>query len=112
MDIKTQIVDRIRIVSVEGSIVLEETAKMREAVEPIVEAPEIDGVILNCEQVSYIDSSGLGLIVSIYKTLSKANRKFALSGLSKKNEDVFILTKLNQVLTIAETDQEAMEMMK
>ncbi len=112
METNTQLVDNIRIVFLEGNIVLEESSELRERLEPYIEESNADGIILNCEKVSYIDSSGLGLIVSIYKTLIKANKKFALSGLSKKNEDVFILTKLNNVLTIAETDQDALEAMK
>ena len=112
METNSQIVENIRVISLEGNIVLEETAELREAIEPFIEESETDGIILNCEKVSFIDSSGLGLIVSIYKTLMKTNRKFALSCLSQKNEDVFILTKLNNVLTIAETDQGALEAMK
>jgi len=112
METKTQIIDNIRVISLEGNIVLEETAELREAMEPFIEDNKTDGIILNCEKVSFIDSSGLGLIVSIYKTLMKTNRKFALSCLSKKNEDVFILTKLNNVLTITDTDQEALATMK
>ena len=112
MELNNQLIDNIRILSLEGNIVLEETAELREMIEPFIEDSDVDGIILNCEKVSFIDSSGLGLIVSIYKTLIKSNRKFALSCLSKKNEDVFILTKLNNVLTIAETDQEALKAVK
>ena len=112
METTTRIINNIRVISIEGNIILEESADLREAMEPYVEESATDGIILNCEKVSYIDSSGLGLIVSIYKTLVKTNRKFALTCLSKKNEDIFILTKLNQVLLIAETDEEAIKEMK
>lgn len=97
------------IISVEGNIVLEETIALKEKVEEFIEDNNIKGIILNGKAVKFIDSSGLGLIVSIYKTLTKRDKKFGLSNLNTRTMEIFILTKLDKILTITDTDQEAIE---
>jgi len=100
------------IVNIEGNIILEETETIKTFLEPLIETPEIEGIILNGSKVDYIDSSGLGLIVSMYKTLTKSNKKFALSELSAKTMEIFILTRLNEILIISDSDEKAIEQIK
>lgn len=100
-------VDQYMILSVTGNIVLEDTTKLKEHVEQFIEDTAIAGIIINCENVKFIDSSGLGLIVSIYKTLKKMDKRFALTALSDRTMEIFTLTKLDNILTIAKNDTEA-----
>ena len=82
---------------------------MKEYVEQYIEDTSLGGIVINCDNVKFIDSSGLGLIVSIYKTLKKLEKKFALTALSDKTMEIFTLTKLDNILTIANTNQDALE---
>lgn len=107
MKIEDRIDSNFAILAIDGNIVLEETAKLKESVEEFVEDANLKGIILNCENVNFIDSSGLGLIVSLYKTLLKRERKFALSCLNDRTREIFILTKLDKILTLSETDEAA-----
>ncbi|MBT4290643.1 MAG: STAS domain-containing protein [Deltaproteobacteria bacterium] len=100
------------IVNIEGNIILEETETIKNFLEPLIETPEVKGIIINGSKVEYIDSSGLGLIVSMYKTLTKSNKKFALSELSAKTMEIFILTRLNEILIISDSDDNAIEQLK
>ncbi len=101
--------DNYLILSVKGNIVLEDTTKLKEFVEQYIEDATIEGIIINCENVKFIDSSGLGLIVSIYKTLKKLEKHFALSSLSDRTMEIFTLTKLDNILTITKDDATAKE---
>ena len=101
--------DNYLILSVTGNIVLEETTKLKERVEQFIEDPNVAGIVINCENVKFIDSSGLGLIVSIYKTLKKMEKHFALTSLSDRTMEIFTLTKLDNILTIAKDDKSAMD---
>jgi len=96
------------VLSIDGNIVLEDTSKLKEKVEVYIEDESIKGIVMNCENVKFIDSSGLGLIVSIYKTLIKRERKFALSCLDSKTMEIFTLTKLDKILTLTDSDEAAM----
>ncbi len=111
MKIEDRIDGNFAIISIEGNIVLEDTAKLKSSVEGFIEDGNLKGVILNCEDVHFIDSSGLGLIVSIYKTLLKRDRKFALTNLNDRTREIFILTKLDKILTITDSNSDAITVM-
>jgi anti-sigma B factor antagonist len=100
---------KFTIVNIEGNIILEETETIKTFIEPLIESPDINGIIINGSKVDYIDSSGLGLIVSMYKTLTKSDKKFALSEVSDKTMEIFILTRLNEILIISDSNEAAIE---
>lgn len=56
-------------------------------------------VILDLSDVTFVDSSGLGAIVSIYKG-QLGNRQIDLCGLSVTVDKVFKLTRMDQVFAI------------
>jgi anti-sigma B factor antagonist len=62
-------------------------------------------VVLNLEEVPYIDSAGLGEIVRTYTTISRQGGSMKLLNLTKRITDLLSITKL---LTVFETyDNEA-----
>ncbi len=62
-------------------------------------------LLLNFADVPYIDSAGLGQIVSAYTTVSRQGGRLKLLNLTKKITDLLAITKL---LTVFEThDDEA-----
>jgi anti-sigma B factor antagonist len=62
-------------------------------------------IVLNLEQVPYIDSAGLGEIVRTYTTISRKEGSLKLLNLTKRITDLLSITKL---LTVFETyDNEA-----
>src|ERR1700755_138593 len=62
-------------------------------------------VILNLEEVPYLDSAGLGEIVRTYTTISRQGGSLKLLNLTKRITDLLSITKL---LTVFETyDNEA-----
>ena len=71
--------------------------KMRELV--AVTAPV---VILDLSQVAFLDSSGLGAVVSVLKMMGP-ERKLQLSGLTPTVEKVFRLTRMDTIFTIHRT---------
>ena len=44
------------IVNIEGNIILEETEAIKTFIEPLIESPDIKGIIINGSKVDYIDS--------------------------------------------------------
>jgi anti-sigma B factor antagonist len=59
-------------------------------------------VILDLSRVRFVDSSGLGAIVSVWKTFGP-DRPLELAGLQELVLRVFRLTRLDDVLTIHDT---------
>ncbi|MDW3224050.1 MAG: STAS domain-containing protein [Paracoccaceae bacterium] len=61
-----------------------------------------DIVVLDLSEVQFIDSSGLGAIVSAMKNLG-VERKMALAGLNPTVERVFQLTRMDTVFSVFTT---------
>lgn len=101
----------ICVVSIEGNIALDGVNEAKDYLRPLLENPEIKGLLINFGQVNFIDSSGIGLIVSLFKTLQQKEAKFGLTNLSKKNEEIFTITRLNKILDIYPSEKEALTAM-
>jgi anti-sigma B factor antagonist len=59
-------------------------------------------VILDLSRVAFLDSSGLGAVVSVLKMMGP-DRKLQLSGLTPTVEKVFRLTRMDTIFTIHRT---------
>ena len=66
-------------------------------------------IIVNLENVPYIDSSGLGHLVAAYTTVSNAGGKLKLTNLTKKLQTLMTMTKLLTVFDTFESEQEAVK---
>lgn len=64
-------------------------------------------VILDLQEVMFIDSSGLGAVVAAMKYLGKG-RRLELAGLSSTVSKVFRLTRMDSIFTIHPTADGAM----
>jgi anti-sigma B factor antagonist len=66
------------------------------------------GIVVDFSDATFLDSAGLGALVSILKTASQANdKKIALVSLSKQVRQIFELTKLYRLFDIYDSVEEA-----
>lgn len=107
-----RIEDGICFVAIEGNIALDGVNEAKAYLKPHLDSPDISALVINFENVNFIDSSGIGLIVSIFKTMQQKEGKFALTNLSKKNEEIFAITRLNKILEIYPSESEAISTLK
>ena len=105
MDFSHRIENQVCIVNIEGNIALDGVTEAKEYLKPLLEDIEVRGLLINFEKVNFIDSSGIGLIVSLFKTLQQRDAKFGLANLSKKNEEIFTITRLNKILEIYDSEK-------
>jgi len=93
-------VDGITVVDLNGRIVLgEATTALREVLQNLVTQGQ-KKILLNLADVSYIDSSGLGALVSGYTTLTGQEGQLKLLNLTKKVQDLLQITKLLTVFEV------------
>jgi anti-sigma B factor antagonist len=64
-------------------------------------------IILNLNEVSYIDSSGIGELVSGFTTVTNHGGQLKLVGLSKRVKDLLQVTKLYTVFEAFEEEADA-----
>ena len=101
-------VDGVTIVDLGGRITLGDTSsgKLRETIREIL-TRGAKKIVLNLGDVSYIDSSGLGELVSSYTTASNQGGKVKLLNLQKKVQDLLQITKLYTVFDTYEDEADA-----
>ena len=66
-------------------------------------------MILDFSGVPYLDSSGLGSLVSAYTSCQKAGRRVALTGVNKRVMKVFEITKVEEIFLMFPTLSDALE---
>ena len=99
LKISTRDVNGITIIDVSGRIVFgDEAAMLRDKVKGLV--PTSSRLILNLAQVSYIDSGGIGTLVSLFTTARAAGGDIKLVNLTRRVGDLLQITKL---ITVFET---------
>lgn len=105
----TTIWGEVVLLDLAGKITIGEgSVQLRDAVEKLLEAGR-NLIILNLAGVSYVDSSGIGELVSRYTTTKNTGGRLKLLSLPKKIKDLLMITKLLTVFEIYEDEQAALE---
>jgi anti-sigma B factor antagonist len=65
-------------------------------------------LLIDFSRTGYIDSSGLGALVSLSKKIRESGGELRLSGLNEDLRSLFELTKLDTLFAIAETPKQAL----
>ena len=106
LQMTTRYVADVAIVECSGRIVLgEETASMRQYVKALLtQSPH---VVLNLAEVNYVDSSGVGTLVSLYTTARRAGGNIKLAGLGTRVKDVLQITKLGTIFEVFDAAENA-----
>lgn len=55
-------------------------------------------VKMDFEEVTFVDSTGIGFVLARYKQLQKMNAEFILCNLSKMNQTVFAMSGVFQII--------------
>lgn len=64
-----------------------------------------DIILVDCQDIKFMDSSGLGALVLALKAVRAADRQFVLCSLNKQVKTLFHLTEITQIFQIYENRQ-------
>jgi anti-sigma B factor antagonist len=105
----TRQVGSIAIVDITGRIVLgEESSALRNLVADLLKNGH-KKILFNLANVSYIDSSGLGQLISTFITVRKQDGELKLFGLNNEVHDLLQITKLCTVFDISDNEAAAVK---
>jgi anti-sigma B factor antagonist len=108
MKIETRTIGDVRILDCSGKITLGEgTMTVRNTVRDILKNNG-KKIILNLAEVNYIDSSGIGELVSTYSTVANSGGQLKLLNLTKKIQELLAITKLLTVFQVFDSEQAAL----
>lgn len=107
----TRQVDGVLIVDCSGRVVFgEESATLRDTVKKLLaQSPK---VVLNLREVNYIDSGGLGTLVSLYTSARSAGGAVKLARLSQRVGDLLQVTKLLTIFEVFDDEEVAAQSFK
>jgi anti-sigma B factor antagonist len=112
LTIASREVDGVVVLYLSGRITLGEgSVQLREAVRGLIGKGK-KKILLNMGDVNYIDSSGLGELVSAYTTAKNQQAEVKLLKLTKKVHDLLQLTKLYTVFDIKDDEASAIASFK
>lgn len=107
MQLTVRQVGDVSVVDVAGRITLGESASsLREAIRDLLGNGH-KKLILNLGEVSYIDSSGIGELVSAFTTVTNQGGRLRLLNLTKRVKDLLQITKLYTVFEVFDDEAHA-----
>lgn len=107
MKVTCRRVDSVMVVDLGGRITLGEgSTKLRDTIRELLDRNETH-ILLNLAEVSYIDSSGLGELVSAFSAVRATGGELKLLNLTRKVHDLLQITKLYTVFDVQEDEANA-----
>ena len=105
----TRQIGDVTILDISGRIVLgEESAALRNLVTECLSSGR-KKILLNLADVNYIDSSGLGQLVSTFTTVRKQGGELKLLNLNNKVHDLLQITKLYTIFDVSDDEAAAVK---
>lgn len=107
MDISVEYQKESVILRVSGSILGEDRIELSDKIQELVD----DGgknVVLNFRDVDLMDSVGLGMLVALRTSLMRREVKLLLSNVDRSVRSLLLITKLNNVFDLYDTEEEAL----
>jgi anti-sigma B factor antagonist len=109
MQIEERVVDEVTILDLKGKITLGDGDEaLRDRINSLALQNRLR-ILLNLENVPYIDSAGLGVIVRTYTTISRQGGQLKLVNLTKRITDLLSITKLLTVFETFDSEAEALK---
>ncbi|MCF7873022.1 MAG: STAS domain-containing protein [Candidatus Omnitrophica bacterium] len=99
------------IVSVSGEINIDTSPDLRKAFDQYTQQG-IKKVIIDCVNLTYIDSSGLATLIELMQRLKKIEGELKICNLENKVKSVFEVTKLDKLFDICASQEQAVERFK
>lgn len=99
--------DDVTVVDVTGQLIVGNRQELKDAI-----LEKLDGgarkFLIDFEKTAYIDSSGLGVLVSLSKKIREKGGELRLANLNEDLRTLFELTKLDTLFQIADSREQAL----
>ena len=109
MQIEERIVDDVTILDLKGKMTLGEGDELLKDKIGSLVSQGTKKILLNLEAVPYIDSAGLGEIVRTYTSISRQGGRLKLLNVSKRIQDLLVITKLITIFDSYDGEAEAVK---
>jgi anti-sigma B factor antagonist len=95
----------VTVIEISGEVTRESDLILKEAYERASEGSR--SIILSFESLEYMNSSGIGLLVTLLVRAQRSRQRIFAYGLSDHYRQIFELTRLDEVIAIHDTEHAA-----
>ncbi|UTP71747.1 STAS domain-containing protein [Alteromonas sp. LMIT006] len=106
--VKEQTHEQFRLV-ISGELDAESTEQIRPEFVQLSENPDFSTIIINLKNVSFIDSSGIGLIVFLFKKMREHSIEMILSDVHSQPLELIKLLRIDTVITVETYESESLD---
>ena len=99
--------DGVAVFEISGRMDLASGAKLKESIKEFT-TKDCVSIHLNLQSVEFINSSGLGALVSMMKEIRLLKGRLTLSNLAGYVQEIFEITQLSHIFEIFDTEEEAL----
>jgi anti-sigma B factor antagonist len=107
MEVAKRQIGNVALIDISGRIVAGESLLLRDSVRELIAFHETN-IVLNLQQVPYIDSAGIGELVSALVAVRRYGGSLKLLNLSRRVREVLEIVKLLSVFPVFDSEAEAL----
>jgi len=96
----------IAVIEIAGEVTRDSDGALKDAYDRI--GPDTRSIILAFDELEYMNSSGIGLLVTLLVRAQRSRQRILAFGLSEHYRQIFELTRLDEVILIHETEDAAL----
>ena len=109
MRIEERTVGDVKVLDVSGQITIDQGhMQLKDKINSLV-GQGSEQILINLGSVTFVDSTGLGELVAAFTTMSKSGGQMKLVNVTKRINDLLIITKLVNVFDTFDNEQAAIE---
>lgn len=109
MDVKFSNINGFLIAELIGELDHHSAEEVRVKIDDRIDRNDIKKVILNFRNVTFMDSSGIGVVIGRYRKLKNKQGQISVVEVNKRVDKVFTLSGLYKIIKPYKNVQEAME---
>jgi anti-sigma B factor antagonist len=98
--------DKTRIIDVEGELTAFAENVLMDAYNQASDG-QVRAIILNFENLEYMNSSGIGLLVTLLIRINREKQRLLTYGLSDHYKNIFQITRLDDAIAVHDSEEEA-----
>lgn len=109
LSLKTEVLGTVLVIRLKGELDHHTSLQLRQLFEKMTnERKDITHLVLNFHDLTFMDSSGLGVILGRYKEIERKKGKMAICSPNPIIYRLLEMAGLFKIVTIAETEKEAL----
>lgn len=108
--LKLIIENNTAVLKVDGEVIFDNSNQLKEEAKKRLEKKkEVEYLIIDLARVPYLDSSGVGVVLSLFKFMRNRNGSLSVAEPNEKIKRVFDVTKMTEIIPVYANVEEALK---